>query len=185
MKAYLRDLSEQLKNHFSKKELKVLCFQLGYRWDDIEDGAYSITIINLLNYCVRRSDLSSLIDQCIKERPNVVWNYPDIEADGHSKSSDTLMDGGFDNPLFGAVIDAVEKEQSEEHAFGVLLHLYRALREQKISEEDFASAVVALLNRGEIMVGVARQFLVVIGYDVLQVDQSYILVKENKNEQDC
>ncbi len=66
-------LFEKICAHFSKNELRELCFILGIPFGNLEGGTERAIVISLIEYCERRGLYQALIDACQKGRPGVDW----------------------------------------------------------------------------------------------------------------
>jgi len=60
---------------FSLAELKVLAFDLGVDWDEIEGGTKSERVVGLLQYSKRRGLLENVLSLLRRDRPGLVESY--------------------------------------------------------------------------------------------------------------
>lgn len=62
--------------HFNENELRTLCFDLGIDYESLGPGGKESKVRGLIEYCVRRDRIPSLLKYCNRVRPNIGW--PDL-----------------------------------------------------------------------------------------------------------
>lgn len=64
-----------LATYFSKNELDLLCFDLGFDTQDLDNhnAPFDNIVISLIKYCERRNLFNKLIQACQERRPHVDW----------------------------------------------------------------------------------------------------------------
>jgi len=72
---YLVQLHKKLDTYFDEEELNELCFNLGIQYDNISGRAKVHKARELVNFLVRHSLISELVNYCQKVRPAIVWTY--------------------------------------------------------------------------------------------------------------
>lgn len=70
---FLNHLHKGLTTSYSFEELKTVCFSINVDFDDLPGGTKEAKARELLSYLDRRGKLQTLIDYCLKERPNFKW----------------------------------------------------------------------------------------------------------------
>jgi hypothetical protein len=70
---YLTKLRERLAKHFNEGELKTLCFDLGFDYDDLPDTGRDNKVRELVKYLERRNRIPELVKTCQEQRPLVTW----------------------------------------------------------------------------------------------------------------
>jgi hypothetical protein len=83
---YLTLLRQKLNEHFSKDELRTLCFDIDVDPEELGSDANSksVMVLNLITYLQRRKSLDSLIRACEKARPQIPWRASDPREGGDS-----------------------------------------------------------------------------------------------------
>jgi hypothetical protein len=77
-------LRQQITDLFSLEELRVLCLDIGIRYDDLSGETLSGKAASLLAYADRRGQLIRLINLLQKGRPRAVWPLPSVLEMQHS-----------------------------------------------------------------------------------------------------
>ncbi len=75
----LTQLRKMLIRHFSIAELRVLCFDLGVDYEELEGTAKTTKMQDLILHLERRGELNQLIEAAKEERPGVNW--PDVSEE--------------------------------------------------------------------------------------------------------
>lgn len=57
---------------YNLEELRVLCFDIGIEWEDIEGNTRSGKVTNLLEHVQRRKKIEILLDQINRDRDNII-----------------------------------------------------------------------------------------------------------------
>lgn len=70
-----RNIRIALQEVFDLSEIRVLCIDLGFDWDEISGVKKSEKIADLILYAKRRNKLNSLIELVNEERDNVLQSY--------------------------------------------------------------------------------------------------------------
>jgi hypothetical protein len=70
----LAPLRDKLTRHFTKGELKTVCFDLGVAHDDLPADTRTELAQALVEYCYLRGRLPELVRRCREERPHVHWD---------------------------------------------------------------------------------------------------------------
>ena len=73
------ELLELLTTHFSRQELKTLCFELGVDDESWPDGGKAGMARELLGWVARNGRFPLLLQKCLALRPDVVW--PELPDD--------------------------------------------------------------------------------------------------------
>ena len=76
----MESLRRNLMQSFSIEELKSLCFDLGIDYDDLEGDSKSDKCRSLLLFIWRQKRVGELIGHLQKQRPNVMWNFVEVQA---------------------------------------------------------------------------------------------------------
>lgn len=96
-------LRKLLAHHFSRNELDLLCFDMGFDTRDLDNhnAPFDNVVISLIQYCERRSLLNKLVEVCQERRPTAPWPTAlgNVEADRPS-----LKQGGGEKPAGGVKI---------------------------------------------------------------------------------
>jgi hypothetical protein len=66
-------MRDKLVQHFDKRELNILCFDLGLAYDDLPGETRTELAQALVEYCHRHNRLPDLIVRCQSERPQIEW----------------------------------------------------------------------------------------------------------------
>jgi nucleoside phosphorylase len=66
---------------YSLEELRVLCFDIGIEWEDIEGITKSGKVANLLDYVRRRNKIDKLLDHVNRDRDNIIKTLGVYEGD--------------------------------------------------------------------------------------------------------
>ncbi|GJM40849.1 MAG: hypothetical protein DHS20C20_11310 [Ardenticatenaceae bacterium] len=69
-------LRQQITDLFSLEELRVLCLDIGIRYDDLSGDTLSTKAASLLAYADRRGQLGKLMTALKQERPRATWPIP-------------------------------------------------------------------------------------------------------------
>ncbi|KAA3664293.1 MAG: hypothetical protein DWQ04_06535 [Chloroflexi bacterium] len=85
-------LRKLLIHHFNIAELRVLCFDLGVDYEELEGTTKTTKMQDLILYLERRGELPLLIDAVREARPGVNW--PDLSEESKlDKTSETMPAG--------------------------------------------------------------------------------------------
>ncbi len=91
----LTKLKQQIEYHFSKSEIKEICFELNLNLDTFSNKENTKTsiIIDLISYLERHNKTPDLINVCKKLRPNFNWDasLQENNTKPHKKSADQKM----------------------------------------------------------------------------------------------
>lgn len=66
--------------HFSKDDIRTLCFDLGLNYDDLPDTGLSNITRELIVHLGRRDRIVELIELCARERPNFQVEWEELKA---------------------------------------------------------------------------------------------------------
>jgi len=82
MPTSLSQLHQAIAQHFSKDEIKLLCFEIGidYEWLDYGERGKPTVIAELLRYCQRQRKLAELGQACANARPKVGVDWTEIST---------------------------------------------------------------------------------------------------------
>ncbi|KAA3665520.1 MAG: TIR domain-containing protein [Chloroflexi bacterium] len=72
----MTQLVRTIAKQFNSEEVKMLCFELGVSYDDIEGEGNINKVRELVAYLERRQKLHELITLVKKERPSAIWPPP-------------------------------------------------------------------------------------------------------------
>ena len=70
---WAKRLVSLIDNTFNEAELKGLCFDFGFDFEDVRNGTHRVTVANLVMRFYRRGTLAELAMYCQQMRPAVVW----------------------------------------------------------------------------------------------------------------
>jgi hypothetical protein len=70
---WARRLVELIEKSFNEPELKALCFDFEFDFEDVRNGTHRVTVANLVMRFYRRGTLAELAMYAQQMRPAVVW----------------------------------------------------------------------------------------------------------------
>lgn len=71
---YYRDLRRKISQHFKLAEIKVLCFDIGFEYENLAGEEKDLIIANLIRDLSNRGTLNELLELLNEERPKVDWD---------------------------------------------------------------------------------------------------------------
>src|SRR5512139_2217280 len=73
-------LRDRLITYFEESEISSLCFDLGIDYEELAGDTKSEKAMELIQFTARRAEITSLIEHCAAERPNLEWESLKIAA---------------------------------------------------------------------------------------------------------
>lgn len=67
------ELYRLMSTHFSSDDLRQICFELSWSYDDIQGSSHKAKIRHLIELAEQHECVDDLLDVCRRERPNVKW----------------------------------------------------------------------------------------------------------------
>lgn len=90
-KEALRILHEKFTTHFSREDLKLLCFDLGLNFDDLPGETMQSKVQSIVWWSEQQGSLSHLLEILGTERPNIAW--PSFEKLEIEKVEEFIQEG--------------------------------------------------------------------------------------------
>lgn len=118
----LTQLRKMLVRHFNIAELRILCFDLGIDYEELEGGVKTTKVQDLILHLERRGKLQQLMDVAAEERPGVNW--PDVSQEWEPENPRVKAEHLIDLPSTDKVL-IIEDVKHQQMAIKQIVEDFR------------------------------------------------------------